>query len=113
MRTPKGRILCTQDDPDSRELIVYILQTADYHVTITADFPEALSLVQCEQFDLILVDNWMPGLSGQELTTEIRKFDKNTHPFLLRCNLRNCQAKGTGCWRSGLSYKAVGHLGSS
>ena len=78
MRTPKGRILCTQDDPDSRELIVYILQTADYHVTITADSAEALSLVQREQFDLILVDNWMPGLSGQELTTEIRKFDKNT-----------------------------------
>ena len=77
-RTPKGRILCTEDDPDSRELIVCILETADYHVTITADSAEALSLAQREQFDLIIVDNWMPGLSGEELTTEIRKFDKNT-----------------------------------
>ncbi len=77
-RTPKGRILCTVYDPDSRELIVCILETADYHVTITADSAEALSLAQREQFDLIIVDNWMPGLSGEELTTEIRKFDKNT-----------------------------------
>ena len=60
-RTPKGRILCTEDDPDSRELIVCILETADYHVTITADSAEALSLAQREQFDLIIVDNWMPG----------------------------------------------------
>ena len=72
MPTPKGRILCTEDDPDYRELIVYILKTADYHVTITGDSAEALSLAQCEPFDLILVDNWMPGLSGQELITEIR-----------------------------------------
>ena len=75
---PKGRILCTEDDPDSRELIVFILEAGDYDVTVTADSADALSLVQREPFDLILVDNWMPGLSGQELTTEIRKFNKST-----------------------------------
>ena len=65
IRTPKGLILWTEDDPDSRELIVWILETADYHVTITADSAETLSLGQREQFDLILVDNWMPGLLGR------------------------------------------------
>lgn len=78
MPTPKGRILCTEDDPDSRELIVYILQTAGYHVTVTGDSADALSLARREQFDLILVDNWMPGLSGDELTGEIRRFNKST-----------------------------------
>jgi CheY-like chemotaxis protein len=73
MPTPKGRILCTEDDPDSRELIVYILEAADYHVTITADSAEALSLVQREQFDLILVDNWMPGLSGAGINHRDKK----------------------------------------
>lgn len=75
---PKGRILCTEDDADSRELLVHILEAADYRVTITADSADALALVQSEPFDLILVDNWMPGLTGQELTTEIRKFNKST-----------------------------------
>ena len=74
----KGRILCTEDDPDSREIIVLILEAADYDVTVSADSADALSLAQSKPFDLILVDNWMPGLSGQELTTEVRKFNKST-----------------------------------
>ena len=74
----KGRILCTEDDADSRDLLVYILQAADYQVTVTGDSADALSLARREQFDLILVDSWMPGLSGQELTTEIRKFNSST-----------------------------------
>lgn len=78
MASPKGRILCTEDDPDSRELIMFILEAADYDVSCTEDAAEALSLAQSRQFDLILVDNWMPGLSGQELTTEIRKTNKST-----------------------------------
>ena len=74
----KGRILCTEDDLDSRELIVYILEDADYHVTVTGDSADALSLAEREAFDLILVDNWMPGLSGQELTRQIRAFNQTT-----------------------------------
>lgn len=76
--SPKGRILCTEDDPDSRELLVFILESADYDVTVTADSADALSLAQSKPFDLILVDNWMPGLSGPELTSEVRKFNKST-----------------------------------
>ena len=75
---PKGRILCTEDDADSRELLVHLLEAADYHVTVTADSADALALAQSQPFDLILVDNWMPGLTGQELTIEIRKFNKST-----------------------------------
>jgi two-component system, sensor histidine kinase and response regulator len=78
MPSPKARILCTEDDPDSRELIVFVLEGADYDVTCAEVATDALSLAQSKQFDLILVDSWMPGLSGQELTTEIRKFNKST-----------------------------------
>ena len=78
MPSPKGRILCTEDDPDSRELIMFILEAADYDVTCAEFSMDALALAQSRQFDLILVDSWMPGLSGQELTTQIRKFNKST-----------------------------------
>lgn len=78
MPFPKVRILCTEDDPDSRELIVFVLEGADYDVTCAEVAMDALSLAQSKEFDLILVDSWMPGLSGQELTTEIRKFNKST-----------------------------------
>lgn len=29
MPSPKGRILCTEDDPDSRESIVFVLEAED------------------------------------------------------------------------------------
>jgi CheY-like chemotaxis protein len=74
----EARILCTEDDPDSRELIVFVLEAEGYRVTVTADSADALALAQHERFDLILVDNWMPGLSGQELTSKIREFNKST-----------------------------------
>lgn len=77
-RVSKGRILCTEDDPDSRDLLVCILENEGYHVTVTGNSAHALAIAKREGFDLILVDNWMPGLSGQELTAEIRKFNQST-----------------------------------
>ena len=78
MRTPKGRILCTEDDPDSREMMIYLLTEEGYDITCTENSADALERIRSEHFDLILVDNWMPGLTGDELTREIRKFNKAT-----------------------------------
>jgi CheY-like chemotaxis protein len=35
MTSPKGRILCTEDDQDTRELIIFILQDEGYEVLCT------------------------------------------------------------------------------
>ena len=78
MPSPKAHILCTEDDPDARELLIFVLESADYDVTCAEVAMDALSLAQSKQFDLILVDSWMPGLSGQELTRQIRRFNKST-----------------------------------
>jgi CheY-like chemotaxis protein len=61
----KGRILCTEDDADSRVLIVFVLTREGYDVTATENSTDALALVKLERFDLLPVDNWMPGLSGR------------------------------------------------
>lgn len=74
----KGRILCTEDDADGRDLLVCILEGEGYHVTVTGNSDHALAIAKREGFDLILVDNWMPGLTGQELTREVRKFNQTT-----------------------------------
>ena len=78
MTSPKGRILCTEDDPDTRELLIVVLEAGGYLVTPTKSSDDALALAKSEQFDLVLVDNWMPGMSGDELTREIRKFNSAT-----------------------------------
>lgn len=74
----KGRILCTEDDADSRELLVYLFEHAGYDISCTDNSLDAIDRVKSEHFDLILVDNWMPGLTGVALTQEIRQFNRTT-----------------------------------
>jgi len=78
MATPKRRILCTEDDPDTRELVVLVLTAAGFYVKCADTAAEAIALAKSESFDLYLVDNWMPGLTGPELTRKLREFDLKT-----------------------------------
>jgi len=78
MSSPKARILCTDDDADTRELIIYILTRQGYEMTCTDNANEAIALVQKERFDLLLIDTWLPGISGPEFTRRLREFDVKT-----------------------------------
>lgn len=75
---PKGRILCTEDDPDTRELINLVLTQYGFEVVCSQRMAQAIDLARTQSFDLYLVDNWMPGLSGTELTQKLREFDTKT-----------------------------------
>jgi DNA-binding response OmpR family regulator len=78
MPPTRGRILCTEDDVDTRELIDLILTQYGYEVVCSAGNVQAVDLAKTQHFDLYLVDNWVPGLSGTELTKKLRQFDPKT-----------------------------------
>jgi DNA-binding response OmpR family regulator len=78
MTSPKGRILCTEDDEDTRELINLTLTFAGYEVICTDNPAKTIDLIKAEKFDLCLMDNWMPGISGENLCIQIREFDSHT-----------------------------------
>jgi two-component system OmpR family response regulator len=78
MQYTKGRILCTEDDIDTRDLIDFVLTQYGYEVVCSASTVQAIDLAKAQNFDLYLVDNWMPGLSGTELTEKLRLFDLKT-----------------------------------
>lgn len=78
MQSPKPRILCTEDDLDSREMIIQFLTSAGYDVDCTDNPIEAIELAKNGSFDLFLVDNWMRGMKGPELTRAIREFNRTT-----------------------------------
>ena len=75
MPSPKGRILYCEDDPESRELMRFLLLHNGYEIVCAEHGTAALQLAQSEDFDLLLLDNWMPDLSGEELTRIIRRFN--------------------------------------
>jgi DNA-binding response OmpR family regulator len=78
MTISKGRILCTEDDADTRELLTVMLGLSEYEVTCADSAVKALELIKKEKFDLLLLDNWMPGVSGESLCLQIREFDSTT-----------------------------------
>lgn len=75
---PRRRILYTEDDADTRELIRFVFTRRGYEIVCAETGAEALELARVEPFDLFLVDNWMPELTGIELTRHIRAFNQNT-----------------------------------
>jgi two-component system, OmpR family, alkaline phosphatase synthesis response regulator PhoP len=74
----KGRILCVEDDLDSLQMLSMLLTSNGYEVVCTDDSKNALQIAQEQQFDLLLLDNWLPEVSGVELTKRLREFDTYT-----------------------------------
>jgi CheY-like chemotaxis protein len=78
MPFPKGRILYCEDDFDSRELMRFLFSHTGYEIVCAENGVEALRLAQNDKFDLFILDNWMPSMTGLELTQHIRTFNQIT-----------------------------------
>jgi signal transduction histidine kinase/ActR/RegA family two-component response regulator len=66
------RILVVDDEPDARELLVFLLERCDAVVTEAASAAEALELVRTTLPDVIVSDIGMPGEDGISLIRKIR-----------------------------------------
>lgn len=72
------RILCVDDDEDSREMLGILLKFWRIETKAVGTAAQALSLIQAERFDLYLLDAWLPDLDGFELCRRLRDFDPHT-----------------------------------
>ncbi|NPA16386.1 sigma-54-dependent transcriptional regulator [Persephonella sp.] len=72
----KGKILIVDDEEDILQTFQMILEGEGYTVKTVPSAEEALEVLKQEDFDLVLSDMRMPGMSGEELLTELRKFNK-------------------------------------
>ena len=78
MQLPRLRILCTDDDADTCELVTLVLSHYNCEVICTDTPLKAIELARTEYFDLYILDNWMPGMSGTDLCQALRVFDAET-----------------------------------
>ena len=72
------RILCVEDDEDSREVITVLLSEAGCEVVTASTPTEGLVTARRGGFAVIVLDNWYDKGSGVELCKQIRKFDVDT-----------------------------------
>lgn len=75
---PKGRILSTEDDADTRDIVRLLLKLEGFEVAHADSEEQALTLASPNHFDLYLLDNWVPGLAGEDLCRKRREFDQTT-----------------------------------
>lgn len=73
MSTPASlRALCVDDDADTRDMLGLYLRALGLNVTAAATAAEALPLIASREFDLFLLDTWLPDFDGIELCRQVR-----------------------------------------
>jgi DNA-binding response OmpR family regulator len=73
----RGRILIVDDEPDTLGLIELTLKTAGYVVETAVSAEQALLLLDAQQYDLLLLDVMMPGLTGFDMVRTLQKRGKD------------------------------------
>ena len=65
-----GKILIIDDEKDNTEIIKDILEDVSYSIMLARSAAEAKAVLAANDFDLILMDVWMPGQDGISLLSE-------------------------------------------
>ncbi|MEC5163010.1 MULTISPECIES: hybrid sensor histidine kinase/response regulator [unclassified Janthinobacterium] len=72
----RRKVLLAEDNPVNVEVAMAMLEGLGLDVVCARDGAEALSAVQAEDFDLVLMDCQMPVMDGFAATAEIRRLDQ-------------------------------------
>lgn len=75
------KILVADDEAEIRDLLHLYLEKDGYDVVEAEDGAQALSLLQTEELDLVILDIMMPGIDGYRVLRNIR--EKNNIPVIM------------------------------
>ncbi|HXZ26865.1 MAG TPA: response regulator [Terriglobales bacterium] len=80
---PSGskKILVADDDRALRSMLASMLERAGFSVTAAGDGAEALAHIKHRKFDLVLLDVWMPNMTGLEVLARLK--DKPGKPKVI------------------------------
>ena len=78
----KVNVLIVEDEADIQQLVSYNLIRAGFHVTCADTGEEALERLRTEEIDCVLLDLMLPGISGLEVCTAMRKVESSIRPSI-------------------------------
>lgn len=78
LNTNTPRVLYIEDHEDTRELVTLVLEQKCVEVVTGTTIRSGVALAGSQDFDLYLLDSWLPDGSGLELCRRIREFDQET-----------------------------------
>lgn len=68
------KILVVDDDPNIRELVGLFLKNEGFVIIEAVDGVDALSKLEANKVDLVILDIMMPNMDGWQLCSELRKY---------------------------------------
>ena len=77
------RILVVEDEPKLNELICARLRREHYTIDSCMAGDEAMDFLACAQYDLLILDIMLPGISGLEILRRLRSRNDKTPVLLL------------------------------
>lgn len=86
IKPPKISILVVDDDPKVRELIqvFFSMKSEEVLCVMASDTQQAVLKMSNQDFDLVLIDNVMPGRTGIDYALSLRKSIKHARtPIIL------------------------------
>jgi two-component system phosphate regulon response regulator OmpR len=72
------RVLCVEDDADTRDMLKMLLGFSDFEAVAAPDAGAALRLMGSERFSLYILDGGLRGGKGLSLCERIRVSDSRT-----------------------------------
>jgi len=98
------RILIADDDAGSRELLTELLRHSGHSVTAVFDGREALDALAKDRFEIVLMDEEMPGMSGLEATRAILQaaVAGEKRPIIIGISGNNTQEDEQRCLAAGM-----------
>lgn len=107
---PVPRILAIDDDLEVLKFFETVLRRARYQVETASDPNQGLERFKAGEFDLVITDRQMPGLTGDELARSIKSHSAGTPVLMITGTGR--QMRESGSIPSGVDMvigKPVGH----
>ena len=75
VRSTGRTVLLTDDDPDYLEATRLLLESEGHTVLCAENGPRALKILKQQHADLLLLDYFMPGMTGEEVVVRLREFN--------------------------------------
>lgn len=86
------RILVADDDPIDRTVTASLLRGLGHDVSEACDGNAAWGILHAGQFEIVISDWMMPGLSGIELCRRIRAESSSNYVYVILCTARSEKA---------------------
>lgn len=99
-----AKILLAEDEEVLRMLVVDSLEDEGHDIDEASDGVEALELVKMHEYDLILMDYMMPGITGLEVIKEIRQMPGKQKVKILMLSAKSQKSDQEQVLQEGADY---------